>query len=587
LAGSYIIKKPTGSPMRKFFKVFGIILLILLAIIAGALIYINYNAESIADRLLTKYYQEQPVSKVYEISYRDINLDLWSASVVFHDLKIKPLQSFFDGSDSIRFRHPVVFDAQIEKLAVNGLARNLSFNLKKIHFGTIRISGPHIVMIEHLTDAEKQTAKELQNAQHADTSSSDKNIKGIAIRRFILSGGSFSRMLRTQNLETLAVADIDINIRKIDLPFGKVAETLAADAFARTEVHLREINYKLPKGFYEIVIQKVDISGTDSLITLSELQLIPQYDKKEFGKKMGYQTDRMELNVPTLEIRDFDLARFVATDTVHVRNIVIAEASLVAYRDKNVPFDHSRRPKLPQQMLAALPLPVDIEKVEVKNASILYQQLDPYADAPGEVPITRLYGTIYNVTNIRPVISRRGAMMWDVQAIFFGDGKMKVEIMFPKNIQSADFSFNATMGPMQFTGFNQMIVPTEGVKIEQGTINSLWLRADAGEESAAGPMVLNYANLKVAVLKDNPEKPEDKSGLLSLLANIVINSSNQNPADTATMYFERDKERSIFNYLAKTVISGLKATLLPGRQNEDKKAQRTERREERKARRAK
>ena len=573
--------------MRKFFKVFGIILLILLAIIAGALIYINYNAESIADRLLTKYYQEQPVSKVYEISYRDINLDLWSASVVFHDLKIKPLQSFFDGSDSIRFRHPVVFDAQIEKLAVNGLARNLSFNLKKIHFGTIRISGPHIVMIEHLTDAEKQTAKELQNAQHADTSSSDKNIKGIAIRRFILSGGSFSRMLRTQNLETLAVADIDINIRKIDLPFGKVAETLAADAFARTEVHLREINYKLPKGFYEIVIQKVDISGTDSLITLSELQLIPQYDKKEFGKKMGYQTDRMELNVPTLEIRDFDLARFVATDTVHVRNIVIAEASLVAYRDKNVPFDHSRRPKLPQQMLAALPLPVDIEKVEVKNASILYQQLDPYADAPGEVPITRLYGTIYNVTNIRPVISRRGAMMWDVQAIFFGDGKMKVEIMFPKNIQSADFSFNATMGPMQFTGFNQMIVPTEGVKIEQGTINSLWLRADAGEESAAGPMVLNYANLKVAVLKDNPEKSEDKSGLLSLLANIVINSSNQNPADTATMYFERDKERSIFNYLAKTVVSGLKATVLPGRQNEDKKAQRTERREERKARRAK
>lgn len=574
--------------MRKFFKVFGIILLILLAIIAGALIYINYNAESIADRLLTKYYQEQPVSKVYEISYRDINLDLWSASVVFHDLKIKPLQSFFDGSDSIRFRHPVVFDARIEKLAVNGLARNLSFNLKKIHFGTIRISGPHIVMIEHLTDAEKQTAKELQNAQHADTSSSsDKKIKGVSIRRFILTAGSFSRMLRTQNLETLAVADIDINIRKIDLPFGKVAETLAADAFARTEVHLREINYKLPKGFYEIVIQKVDISGTDSLITLSELQLIPQYDKKEFGKKMGYQTDRMELNVPTLEIRDFDLARFVATDTVHVRNIVIAEASLVAYRDKNVPFDHSRRPKLPQQMLAALPLPVDIEKVEVKNASILYQQLDPYADAPGEVPITRLYGTIYNVTNIRPVISRRGAMMWDVQAIFFGDGKMKVEITFPANLHCADFSFNASMGSMPAVGFNQMIVPTEGVKIEQGTINSLWLRADAGEESAAGPMVLNYANLKVAVLKDNPEKSEDKSGLLSLLANIVINSSNQNPADTATMYFERDKERSIFNYLAKTVVSGLKATVLPGRQNEDKKAQRTERREERKARRAK
>lgn len=573
--------------MRKFFKVLGIILAALIVIIAGALIYINYNAESIADKMLTKYYQKQPISQVYAISYSDINLDLWSASVVFHDLKIKPLQSFFDGSDSLRYSHPVVFDATIEKFAVNGLARNLSFNLEKIHFGTIRISKPHIIMIEHLTDAEKQAAKEQQNAQRADSSSSDKNIKGIAIRRFILTDGRFSRMLRTQNLETLTVADIDITIRKIDVPFDKFAETLATDAFARTEIHTGSINYKLPKGFYEISVQTIDISGADSLITVADLQLIPQYNKQEFGKKVGYQTDRMELSAPMLEIRSFNLGKFVTDDTLHIRNIIIDEANLVAYRDKNVAFDHSRRPKLPQQMLAALPMPVDIEKVEVKNANILYQQLDPGADAPGQVPITRLYGTIYNATNIPTIISHRGAMMWDVQAVFFDDGKMKVEIMFPRNIQSADFSFNATMGPMPATGFNQMIVPTVGAKVEEGTINSLWLKADAGEESAAGQMVLNYANLKVALLKDNTGKSDDKKGLLSLLANVVINKTNQNPADTAAMFFERDKERSIFNYLAKTVVSGLKATMLPGNQNEDKKDRRTERREERKARRAK
>jgi hypothetical protein len=573
--------------MRKFFKGLVIILAVLVVIVAGALIYVNYNAESIADRLLAKYYQKQPISKVYAISYSDINLDLWSASVVFHDLKIKPIQSFFDGSDSLRFSHPVVFDAEIGKLAVNGLARNLSFNLKKIHFGTIRISQPHIVMIEHLTDAEKRAAKETQKAQQADTSSYDKNITGVAIRRFILSNGSFSRRLREQNFEALSVADIDITIRKIDVPFDKAVETLAADAFARTEIHLGAISYQLSNGFYSIAVQNVDISGADSLITIKELKLNPQYDKKEFGKKFGWQTDRMELSVPTLEIRDFNLGKFVANDTLHVRYVVIDQASLVAYRDKNVPFDHSRRPKLPQQMLAALPLPVDIEKVEIKNADILYQQLDPGADAPGEVPITRLYGTIYNATNIRSVISSRGAMMWDVQAIFFGDGKMKVEIMYPENILSADFNFTATMGPMAFTAFNQMMVPTEGLKIEEGTINSLWLKANAGEESAAGHMVLNYANLKVAVLKDKADKAEDKSGLLSLLANVVINKANQNPADTATMFFVRDKERSIFNYLAKTVVSGLKATMLPGKQNEDKKNRRAERREERKARRAK
>jgi hypothetical protein len=573
--------------MRKFLKVLGIILAILLVVIVGALVYINYNAESIADKMLAKYYKEQPISEVYDISYSDINIDMLSVSVVFHDLKIKPRQSFFDGSDSLRFSHPVVFDAEIEKLSVNGLARNISFNLKKIHLGTLRISEPHIIMIEHLTDAEKQVAKEMQKSQKADTASSVQKIKGITIRRFILTDGSFSRMLRPQNLEQMAVGDIDITIRKIDLPFDKVAEALAADAFARTEIHLGAISYQLPKGFYQIKAADVSIKGGDSIITIKDTELMPLFDKKEFGRKVGYQTDRMELKVPVLEIHDFDLGNFVADDTLHIRNIIIDEARLVAYRDKNVPFDHSRRPKLPQQMLAALPLPLDIEKVEVKNANILYQQLDPYAVEVGEVPIGRLYGTIYNVTNIASVISRRGAMMWDVQAIFFDEGKMKVEIMFPTNIQSADFSFNANMGSMPATGFNQMIVPTQGIKIEEGTINSLWLHADAGEESATGLMVLNYANLKAAILKDNSVKKEDKSGFLSLIANVIIKNTNQNPADTAVMYFERDKERSIFNYLAKTVVSGLKATILPGKQNDDKKATWYDRRKERKAQRAK
>ncbi len=569
--------------MRKFFKVLGIILAIFIVIVAGALIYINYNAESIADKLITKYYRQMSISRVYEISYSEINLDLWSASVVFHNLQIKPHASFFEGSDSLRYSQPVVFDAAIKKLSVNGLARNLSFNLDKIHLGTIRISEPQIVMIEHLTDAEKKVAKELQNAHRADTSSSEQKIKGISIRRFILTDGSFSRMLRPENLESVAVADIDINIRKIDIPFDKAIETLAGDAFARTEIHLGEISYQLPKGFYSITMQNVDILGADTLITIKELKLNPQYDKREFGWKVGKQIDRIELTVPKLDIYDFDLARFVATDTLHIRKIVIYEAGLNAYRDKNVPFDHSQRPLQPQQMLAALPISVDVEKVEVKNADILYQQLNPYADVPGEVPITRFYGTVYNLTNIPSVIRRRGAMVWDVQAVFFGDGKMTVEILFPANLQSGDFSFTATMGPMQLAGFNQMIVPTEGVKVEEGTINSLWLHADAGSESATGFMVLNYANLKLAFLKDKSDESQDKNKILSFLANVVINNSNQNPADTTKMDFQRNKQKAIFDYLVKTVMSGLKDNVLPGNQNEDKMTRRQERRKARRA----
>ena len=137
----------------------------------------------------------------------------------------------------------------------------------------------------------------------------------------------------------------------------------------------------------------------------------------------------------------------------------------------------------------------------------------------------------------------------------------------------------------------------EKIRIEEGHINKMEFNADADRDYSTGTMVLNYDDLKLSFLKNDAKSGHEDLGLLSSLANVVIRSFNpaknsNNSAEPAEIFFERDKNKSIFNYMAKSMISGIKSTVIPGfnmteekykrqQEREDKKDARQERREER------
>ena len=60
------------------------------------------------------------------------------------------------------------------------------------------------------------------------------------------------------------------------------------------------------------------------------------------------------------------------------------------------------------------------------------------------------------------------------------------------------------------------------------------------------------------------KKTGDKGGFASFLANtFVINNKNPNGKNlrVGEIYFERDKQKSIFNFLWKSLLSGIKPSL--------------------------
>jgi len=176
-----------------------------------------------------------------------------------------------------------------------------------------------------------------------------------------------------------------------------------------------------------------------------------------------------------------------------------------------------------------------------------------------------------------------------LQAKVFNKGDLVLNIDVPEDLNSANFSFSGRIGPMDMRAFNSITELNVHVNIENGTLDSLVFRADANEEYARGQLMMVYDNLKIKVLKKDDEKKKmTEIGLLSWLGNQVVKGFN--PADNkpndkplvAEIFVERDKNKSVFNYIVKSFISGIKGSLVPGIGKTYQKYQKQKAKEQRK-----
>jgi hypothetical protein len=143
---------------------------------------------------------------------------------------------------------------------------------------------------------------------------------------------------------------------------------------------------------------------------------------------------------------------------------------------------------------------------------------------------------------------------------------------------------------MEMTELNQMLVPNEYIRIDSGYMISTKFMVNASRERATGEMHLQYKDLKITLLKDKDEAGVKDRGLLSSLANATIRmlklDSSADENEKAHIYFNRDMNKGVFNYIVKSLLSGVVASVVPGKnltpEEYKKKQEKEERKEKRK-----
>jgi hypothetical protein len=557
--------KKTSS--TRILRIMAAIVIVLLLIIFSALFFLEQYTERIARSVLDKEYSKLELSHIYDIDFDKITLQILSGNVRIKNLQINPKESFFSEPDSLRLRYPILVEIVIPKLVMKGLNKNFTLQFEFLNIPFINAFQPEIRLIDHLTEAEKVRTQKIK--QEKDTIVQIPKWKAIHAGQLLITDGVFEWTDLTKTRSFFKIGTINYSGSELQVVSENIIGSLLQMLMERSYIDLGSVQLFTADGFYEIAMGNLSKKAGDDTIAAGHFKLIPQYDKMQFGKKFGRQTDRFDIEVGSIDIVKPDVQKWFEDRTIAIHEITIDNPVLNIFRDKNIARDMTIFPKLPHQALAGIKSGVDIRKIKVINARLIYEELELNAAEPGRVPIKNMFATLYNVTNISSVIEEFGSMTWDTKSDFFDAANLEVSFAFPADIANPEFAFSGKMDNLEMTAFNVMITPNAGIRIDQGFLHSMDFNVVAHEDFATGEVRMHYEDMKLTILKKSNTEEQRLFGLVTFLANAVIRGHNPDKEsnkeiESAHVFVERDKNKGVFNYMSKSLISGIQNTLVPG-----------------------
>jgi hypothetical protein len=327
--------------------------------------------------------------------------------------------------------------------------------------------------------------------------------------------------------------------------------------------HLKcaEFNVYSSEKMYEYRFRRIDYNSTNALLQVGEVLMKPRLSEEAFARAFHVSKDRFSFRFQDLKIDKLDrMALF------HRRLIAgiarVGKADLRIYRDISVAHDSvDRTGKFPQDALAALSLPLYISKIELPSAYIEYKEKNAKSGKTGKVIFSRTSASLSNLTNIPDRVAANNKMRLDFSSSFLGKARFQTTIIMLLGEKSGRFSLHASLGPMAGTDLNPLIMPMGLARIDKGRIDGLTYDLNADHFHAKGKLSFLYKDIKVALLKrDDSDSGFRTRFLPTLAAGLLLKDSN--PAHGTTRYadvdFERDRNRSIFTLMWKSLFSGVK-----------------------------
>jgi hypothetical protein len=300
------------------------------------------------------------------------------------------------------------------------------------------------------------------------------------------------------------------------------------------------------------------IIGSNKII-LNSFLFHPQLDEEAYIKAHHYETDFIRTKTGRMEIYDFNRQAFIKDSSIRIRHISIDDVDFKDTRDKTPPFKEGIIKPLPGSMIRKIPFDVAIDSLTLQNANVSYKEVSEKTGQPGTIFFTEVQSKFLNLKNrnysIRDTFQwKTNARMMDSMPFFLG-----IKTAYLDTLDKLELTVR--LRPADVTHLNTFFAPLEAIKFKTGSIDTIEMVSMANEYLAYGSMKFLYHNLKIEFLKKGEtERKNILSSIITFAANtFVVKKKNTNRI--GTVYAERLRERSIFNYIVKMTLSGMGSSI--------------------------
>lgn len=323
---------------------------------------------------------------------------------------------------------------------------------------------------------------------------------------------------------------------------------------------------------FKVIADYYQYCMLDNRLEIAGIRLKSHYDRFSFSSYIDYQSDWFDLDLDRITLDQIDTKALV-NGQLRAKHLKLHNADFVVFRDLNIPIDSTKYVPLLQEALGRVNHKFIIDTISV-NANIKISILPKDGESVGYISFDELNGSIYGLG--APFSSLSEPVRLKTSGKINQRGDFEAQVYFPLNSDPAQYYFEGKVYPMDLASLNDMLVPLAAVEVRSGITEGISFSFEGNNDFSEGDMNLRYKNLRVNIL--NPETYESGGGgaaFRTFFANTFI-FKKRNPSffklRKGRVFYERDKNRSIFNFWAKSLLSGAISSIGISKTEDDEKA---------------
>ncbi|HYV90148.1 MAG TPA: hypothetical protein VE978_00100 [Chitinophagales bacterium] len=301
-------------------------------------------------------------------------------------------------------------------------------------------------------------------------------------------------------------------------------------------------------------LNNIKWSASTQDLRIDSFTLQPRLNPGEYFSKTPWQSDLISLHGGLLTVSGIDFDKWENDSLFQTNKIAFSDVTVDVWRDKRVPFRHGFEVSMPAQLINSIAYRLNIDSVTVTNGDIFYHEFSNITNREGTVPLENINATMQNVKNYHSgnedTLTIRG------KAKLLNSSIKKFRYAEAYNDSLGSFRLSVKASPGQLNEFSKISNPLAAVNIDDGILDTMVVRISGNKYAAIGEMLFYYHDLKVSFLdREDATQKRISLSFVNFVANrFVIKSNNRKESK---IFYIRDREKFVFNYWIKSIMSGM------------------------------
>lgn len=538
------MKKKRGAVI--FHISVGLVVFIILSILSIHLYLKKHSSE------IFTYYLEKILSRqdsIYTIKQNSVDIDLLGGQIILKNLRIS-----FDEEKLINtdLRTEWLLKASIPVLSIRGIS----------------ISD---LIISHKVTAERILLKKGDLKFYISMGRGDKKkVKGKTGRLPPISIGGI--VIEDSNIEffTGISSSPKSSLKGINLDTGKIEYRPVKPSGKNSRHKIPDFQFRggnsflfFKKSGYKIVTGPIKIGSAGSSASVKDFVYEPA-SEEILNQKLIQRGRFHRFRIPELSLRNIDLKELIDKGRFKAGQIYINKPDLYFYRNKNKKNSIGKKTKIfPQQIFRESGLKADIDLIRIKKGIIKYTEIAIGEKRGESLMFKDLNTSFHDVSNFPEILKKGKESEILVSTRVMGKSLLNGKILIPVNHRENRFYFSGLLSKTDPSLFNRFLKRNIRIRIDKGKLNHMTFKVNADKNRASGSMRLSYNNLHVTLLRK--KNSGRKSRFATFMANTLTHKNNPTRTGkklrTGEIAFERKVKGSIFNFMWKCILTGIKSSV--------------------------